>query len=497
MRIDAIYTRQSVNKLDSLSIETQIEKCEAITDKGAKIYSDKGYSGKNIQRPALEQLLIDIKANKIKRVIVYRLDRISRNIVDFYNLQDLLQEHNVTFISVNESFDTSTSLGRVIMGILVVFAQMERESIQERVKDNYYARISYDGRWCGGPAPYGFKNARTNDNAPTLIINKEEMEVVKYCFEKYAYSPNISLQKLCNQLKELGYKSRRENGAWDSVTIARMLQNTVYVQADEILKKFLQIRKIKFLNNCEWDGSTSCHIVGKRKNNCNIRAYTTLEEQSVYLTNFKGTIDSKTFIIIQERLAQNEQIKNANKVGRLKELGGLLKCNHCGYAIKSYSKSTNGTPYLSCYGNLGLKSCDATFRGIKFTEIQNAVANEIQKELDQIYTQINDEINSNLQKENQIKELQQQINNLIQLVALGGETANVVHKQIEALQRQINEIQLNDLMNIQTNEKLKMANDSPIIYKDLSDEEKKNLCQQLIEKIYLSSNGDLEIVWKI
>lgn len=137
-RTEAIYARQSVDKKDSVSIETQIEKCELITTGKANIYKDKGYSGKNTDRPELEDLINDIQANKISRVIVYRLDRISRNITDFYNLYSIMQEHGTDFVSVNENFDTSTPMGRAMMGILIVFAQMERESIQERVKDNYY-----------------------------------------------------------------------------------------------------------------------------------------------------------------------------------------------------------------------------------------------------------------------------------------------------------------------------------------------------------------------
>ena len=81
-----------------------------------------------------------------------------------------------------------------------------------------------------------------------MIVNEEEMEIVKYCFNEYAYSPNTSLHKIAVALTEKGYKSRRENGGWDNVTIARMLQNCVYAVADERLQKYYEIRKIKFLN---------------------------------------------------------------------------------------------------------------------------------------------------------------------------------------------------------------------------------------------------------
>lgn len=413
MRKDAIYARQSVDKKDSVSIETQIEKCEVTASKDSLIFKDKGYSGKNTDRPDLAKLISDIKEYKVHRVIVYRLDRISRNIKDFYNLYEIMKEHHTAFISVTESFDTSTLSGRTLMGILAIFSQMERESIQERVKDNYYSRIAMDGRWAGGSPPYGFINAKTDDKKPTLSINEDEMKIVKYCFNEYAYAPNTSLNKICNYLTENGYKSRRKNGGWDNVTIARMLQNSVYAIADKRLQKFFELRKIKFLNEGEWNGTTSCHVVGKKPGNANVRKYATLEEQSVYLTNFAGVIDSKTFIIAQERLEQNEQISRSNAPSILKELAGLLKCANCGYAIKSYSKSTTGAPYLSCYGKYGLKVCDTTFKGVKFAEIQEKVGIEIQKELDKIAKVIMQEIANDIHKENHINELKDRIDKLI------------------------------------------------------------------------------------
>ncbi len=496
-RTEAIYARQSVDKKDSVSIETQIEKCELITNDKTEIYKDKGYSGKNTDRPDLERLIKDIKADKISRVIVYRLDRISRNITDFYNLYSIMQEHGTDFVSVNENFDTSSPMGRAMMGILIVFAQMERESIQERVKDNYYSRISMDGRWAGGPAPYGFINGRTKEKKPTLIVNEEEMEIVKYCFNEYAYSPNISLHKMAVALTKKGYKSRREKGGWDNVTIARMLQNSVYAVADERLRKYYEIRKIKFLNESKWDGSTSAHIVGKKAGNVNTRKYTDLKDQSIYLTNFAGVIDSKTFIMVQERLERNEQIGRSNAQSVLQELAGLIKCADCGYAVKSYSKSTNGMPYLSCYGKYGLKSCDTTFHGVKFYDIQEKVGNEIQKELDKIAQGILSEIASDTKKENKIKELETRIDNLLEIASLGGESAKVVHSKIEKLQEEINEIQLSEFMNTRATERLRISDRLPLVYKRLSTDEKKSICQQMIEKILLSSNGNIEIVWKI
>ena len=155
-RIDAAYGRQSVDKKDSISIENQMEFCKHELKGGSfKEYTDKGFSGKNTDRPKFQELVRDIKAGLIRRVVVYKLDRISRSIIDFAGMMELFQQYNVEFISSTEKFDTSTPMGRAMLNICIVFAQLERETIQKRVTDAYYAR-SQRGFRAGGQIPYGF-----------------------------------------------------------------------------------------------------------------------------------------------------------------------------------------------------------------------------------------------------------------------------------------------------------------------------------------------------
>ena len=129
-RQEAIYARQSVDKKDSVSIETQIDECKKhCSSASPRIYQDKGYSGKNTERPDVQRLIKDIEAGIIEKVVVYKLDRISRNITDFYKLYEVMQSNNCQFVSHSEAFDTTSSMGRAMMGILAVFAQMERENV--------------------------------------------------------------------------------------------------------------------------------------------------------------------------------------------------------------------------------------------------------------------------------------------------------------------------------------------------------------------------------
>lgn len=494
----AIYARQSVDKKDSLSIETQIDFCRNFINSKPvtspiEVYYDKGYSGKNTIRPDFQRLLNNIRENNIEKIVVYKLDRISRNLLDFTSMYQEFEEHHVEFCSVSETFDTSTATGRSMLKISMVFAEMERETIQMRVKDNYYQRIKTDGRWAGGPAPYGYKNARTSDKKPTLVIDEKEMEIVKYTFDNYANRANVSLGMICRELNELGYKSKRANGMFDNITLARMLQSPVYCIADEALYKYYQIRGIQFLNSEEeWNGTTSAHIVGKRAGNYNVRKYSSLKEQSIYLTNFQGVIDSRTFINAQERLAQNEQFGKNNAPTNMKEFQGLLKCAKCGYSIKMYSK-----PSIGCYGARQLHCCDASFRGVSFDKLRAELQEEVQKNLDIIAMDLVKTASMQNQKREQIEKLKSEIDNLLELASRGGEVADVIYEKIEEKQKEINTIELDLYLNKRITDRLHIDYSIPINYARFTDEQKKSICMNMINKINLSEDGNMEIEWKI
>lgn len=491
-RLIAIYARQSKDKKDSLSIETQLEKCKNLVpiEDEYKLYDeDKGFSGKNTKRPGVNKLIFDVKKGLIKKIIVYKLDRLSRNILDFYNLYEIMQNHNCEFISVCENFDTSSSIGRAMMGILAVFAQMERENIQQRVRDNYYFRIAECGSWPGGPAPFGFSNGVNEMGKKTLKVNEREMQAVKIAFDCYENSDLISLAKVGRILEANGFVSRKRK-TFDNVTIARILQSPVYAIADKKLYKYYQIRNCNFSNSEEnWNGKHSAHIVGKKVGNSNVRKYTNLKEQTIYLTNFSGIISSQQFINVQKRLESNEQINNCNSPSKMEELAGKIKCAKCGYAIKM-----NSAPYLSCYGRFGLHLCDVKFSKMKFQDVQLAVSLEIQKvlnDLDKISKEKNKVV---YQKQNEVNDLKIEIKNLIDLIALGGLTAFAVKEEIEKRQNKINQLELD----IQMSEVHGLENiKTEINFNDLDMDKKKAIVQELVDKVLLSQNGDIEILWKI
>ena len=268
--MDAIYARQSVDKADSLSIQGQIDLCKRETGKKVKIYQDKGFSGKNTNRPAFQQLIEDVEKGIIQKIVVYRLDRFSRSIADFGRLWEILKGHGVEFVSINETFDTSTPMGRAMLNIIMVFAQLERETTAERVRDNYYQRAKL-GSWPGGPAPYGFSIGRLPGAdgrlAPALMPNKN-MAVVERAFAAYA-AEAASLGSVARSLNADGIPAPRR-ATWDNVTLSRMLHSPLYVMADEDIYLYYKAKGLQFANPLEdFDGLHAGMIIGKRDRSAN------------------------------------------------------------------------------------------------------------------------------------------------------------------------------------------------------------------------------------
>ena len=176
-----------MEKKDSISVETQIRMCRSRCrdDEKTAVYIDRGFSGKNLKRPGYLRMIHDLNAGKIRRVIVYRLDRLSRSVSDFSAMWQIFEQHGVEFSSISEQFDTSTPIGKAMVYIIMTFAQLERETIAERITDNYYARVR-SGAWPGGRAPFGFRCARIRSgghNIPSLKPDENASAAAKIFFD--------------------------------------------------------------------------------------------------------------------------------------------------------------------------------------------------------------------------------------------------------------------------------------------------------------------------
>ena len=233
-----------------------------------------------------------------------------------------------------------------------------------------------------------------------------------------------------------------------------------------------------------------------------------MKEQSIYLTNFEGFIQSVIYINVQKRLAMNEQFARANAGGILEELSGKLKCGCCGYAIKSYSKSTNGRPYLDCYGNRTLHICEAKYNKINFYDLQKIIGDEIQKQLDDMENLRHKKEVENAEIEKQIGEIQADIDKLIELSLHSDLTAEALASAIEKKQTELNQLELKHQMNktaasmttVYFSNNVNIADEFShhIVYEDLRPDQKKEVVKLLIDKIFLTSDiNNFEIVWNI
>lgn len=188
----AIYTRVSTTDnldKDFTSLDSQRESGESyITSQKSEgwlalpeQYNDAGFTGANTDRPALQKLTTDIKTGKVDCVIVYKVDRLSRSLLDFTQLLEFFDQNNVAFVSVTQHFNTNTSMGRLTLNILLSFAQFEREIISERTRDKMGA-AKKKGKWIGGIVPIGYDLDRENHR---LVINPQEAKIVKEIFNSY------------------------------------------------------------------------------------------------------------------------------------------------------------------------------------------------------------------------------------------------------------------------------------------------------------------------
>jgi len=239
----AVYTRKSTDEgLDSdfNSLDAQRESAEAYIlsqrhegwEALPEHYDDGGYSGGSLERPGLQRLLDDIEAGSVDCVVVYKLDRLSRSLLDFVKMIEVFDRKGVSFVSVTQRFDTSTSMGRLMLNILLSFAQFEREIIGERIRDKI-AATRRKGKYIGGPPVLGYDVDRERKR---LVLNPEEAELVRSIFERFAEGRSTTklaaeLNAECRTTKSWTTKKgvTRAGTPWNKAHLYRVLNNPIYL----------------------------------------------------------------------------------------------------------------------------------------------------------------------------------------------------------------------------------------------------------------------------
>lgn len=510
---DAVYARQSHDVRDSLSIDMQIEKCTAKSEDPdrVKVYADRGFSGKNANRPDYERLMNDVEQGKIRKIIVYKLDRFSRSTLDFSLAWERMIRHHVDFVSVNESFDTSAPIGKAMTFIIMVFAQLERETIAERVTDNYYAR-AFTGAWMGGPAPFGTSISRIiigGRSVPTLVPN-EWMEYAVNIFKDYASARQPSLGSIGKALTEKGIADDKGSIRWPNVKIARLLRNPVYVKADADIYAYYKALGATIMHDItEFDGVHAAMLLGKRTGSCASgyasRQRNKISDCKLVLANWQGYVDSGTFLACQGRLQENRQIRNFK--AEYSWLQGLMKCGFCGSGVKlQIQRSKSRKRYgeithmrLACTGYID----HVCYHRIEFDapEVEAVVEKEMIKVIDEMQEQ-QELQNQDIYEEEkklpnntkiEINKIDEKIQNLMNCIASGGATSQTIvyiNQEIEKLSKE--KIKLSQTM-ISTKKNIPLEK---IDFKKLCFEDKKIVAKSYIKKVVINDNS-IEISFRL
>lgn len=308
----AIYTRKSTDEglgQDFNSLDAQRESAEAYIlsqrHEGWTVlptrYSDGGYTGANLERPGVRQLLADIEAGKIDCVLVYKVDRLSRSLIDFAKMMELFEKRGVCFVSVTQQFNTNTPLGRLTLNILLSFAQFEREIISERTRDKHVAARK-KGKWTGGHLILGYD---LDPRASRLVVNPVEAEQVRSMFEWYLGGESII--GIAAKAHERGWRNKQWTTREGKPYSGHALRRT---------------HLYNLLANPLYSGRVQ---VG----------------DELYPGEHDAIIDVQTFELVQARLKQNSTATGAPHRTRMESLlRGLIYCSCCGSGMyQTYASS--------------------------------------------------------------------------------------------------------------------------------------------------------------
>lgn len=462
MRV-GLYPRVSGHEQeDNYSIPEQIERmkkyCEARDWMVYKIYTDSGYTGSNMDRPGLQDMIKDAESGKIDMVLVYKLDRLSRSQKDtLYLIEDVFEKYGVGFSSMTENFDTSTPHGKFIIGILSVFAQLEREKIKERTMSGKDGRAK-EGKWHGGkwiPIGYDYLDGMLYPN------EYEAMQVREIAAMFLKGTPVRTIERL---MTKKGYKHK--HGEWEAKTIRRVVSNPVNV--------------------------------GMIKN-----------RDTWYRGLHDPIIDQKTFDAIQKLMEKRREEYGAARAHQ-SLLGGILYCKNCGarYARQSY----NGVFYYICYSRSKkmkkmIKDPTCKNKNYRMEVLEKAILDEIHKlaidpnRVEEVRENrpVSDVAEKIKAITSEIAKIDTQISKVMDLYALGTIDLDIISNKVAALNEQKTALTKElDSMNVPKTDTMttqEVMDIASLMKDDLSLEDKRNVVQSLIYYIEIDEDNII-IHWK-
>lgn len=505
-----LYARKSVERENSISCETQIEYCKSAVkpdERGEKLLSfvDNGFSGGNINRDGFQKMMKLVRQGKVSKVIVYKLDRISRSLSDFVNILQEFKAHKVEFVSSQESFDTASPYGDLIVKILMVFAEFERTSIINRVTQAY-AHRSEMGFYMGGRAPYGFElvptvihNIKTKKRSPIPA----EVEQIRYIFTAYA-EEGVSLRRLQDSLIAQG--KRPLNGSeWSTAKLSTLLKNPIYVKADSDIYDYYDRHGVQMVTDLSmFTGEYGAQLYGHTKHDPEKQDWS---DMKLVLLTHAGLVDSAVWLKCQHKLERNRQIGNSVS-NHTSWLSGKLICEKCGHTMTTVKGKMNKEGvvrrYFNCTGKSHKKSCTGTSVSIYAEDLEHLVYDCIAAKLSElkaakrvVKSDHTGELNALKLK---LKEVEKGEKQLLETTLSGGfnedllllanQKATGLKKERLALSEQI------EALKSRENE-TETAVDLAKYWKTADDTRKKAVAMIMIQKIIISEDGSTKIIWNI
>ena len=503
----AIYARQSVEKENSISCDTQIEYCKSCLkpdERKEKIvtFVDEGFSGANTNRDDFQKMMRQIEQGKFSKIYVYKLDRISRSLSDFTGILDTLDEYQTKFSSATEGFDTSTDFGRTICQILMVFAELERKNIVMRVTQAYESR-SEKQFYMGGRRPYGFDLTETEiDKVKTkmLTLKPEEAEQVKYIFENYAVE-GVSLRRLMDNLNANNIKPI--DGTWSTAKLSAIIQNPIYVQADNLVYDYYNKNNTNIISEpTAFDGIHGAQLYGKTKHKT-----ADMSDMKLVVMKHEGFVPSDVWLSCQKKIEKIKQIGNALS-NKTSWLGGKIFCKSCGrtMTVTKGGVKSDGTQtrYFSCTGKSHNRACKGVKKPLYADSLEDMVYELIAEKLAVLKQHRKKITTDNTLKindlKNQLSEIKRQQNKIMDMLlsdTANEETMEIANERAALLGKKHRNI----VEQIVTLEEADKELVNVVVFskqwKKATFKEQKNVCNVLIDKIYMHEDGTAEVVWNI
>lgn len=505
-----LYARKSVERENSISCETQLEYCKSVIkpdERDEKIitFVDNGFSGGNVNRDGFQKMMKLVRQGKVKKVIVYKLDRISRSLSDFVNILQEFKEHKVEFVSSQESFDTSSPYGEMIVKLLMVFAEFERTSIINRVTQAY-AHRSEMGFYMGGRQPYGFELVPTViHNVKTKKLNPipAEVEQVRYIFEVYAQE-NVSLRRLLDILVAEG-KQPLNGSSWTTAKLSTLLKNPIYVKADSDVYDYYDRHGVQMVTDVSlFTGEYGAQLYGHTKHDPSSPDWS---DMKLVLLTHPGIVDSDIWLRCQRKLEKNRQIGNSVS-NPTSWLAGKVICEKCGHTMTTIKGKANKSGeirrYFNCTGRSHKKTCTGPKVTIYAEDLENMVYECISAKLADLKemnrtTKRGDtaEVNELKLKIKAIEKSEKQLLDTMlaggfndDLLALANQKATQLKRDRLALYERIEDLKSRE---DETDVVVNLAKS----WKTADYKRKKAVAMIIIHKIVISEDGSTKVLWNI